>query len=151
MKIEQPIHILLVEDNEGDIMLTQEAFEDANLLVEMSVVRDGKEAIDFMNKVGKYSNIELPDLVLLDIKLPKVSGLEVLSHIKENVSAKHIPVIMLTTSSYVKDQDQSKQSNANGYLVKPLAIDRFLKIISKLENVSVCEKLKFKLKSHSND
>jgi CheY-like chemotaxis protein len=151
MKTLQPIHILLVEDNEGDIMLTQEAFEDAGLAIEMTLIRDGRDAIDFMSKSGKYSNTALPDLVLLDINLPKVSGLEVLTFIKGNDSTKHTPVIMLTTSNYEKDLKNARLSNADGYINKPLLIDEFLEVTSGIDSLIVLNNMKFKLNGYSND
>ncbi|MEO6542278.1 MAG: response regulator, partial [Ferruginibacter sp.] len=97
------IHILLVEDNEGDIMLTTEALEEGKIANKISIVKDGKHAIDFLNKKGGYENASLPDLVLLDINLPKKNGHEVLQYIKHAEALKQIPVIMLTTSSSEKD------------------------------------------------
>lgn len=128
------IHILLVEDNEGDILLTKEAFEDAKIINELSVVRDGKEAIDFLSKVGKYDNVTTPNLILLDINLPKKNGHEVLNFIKENDDIKHIPVIMLTTSSSDKDINKSYESYANCYITKPVEVEDFLEIVSKIED-----------------
>ena len=99
----KPIHILLVEDNEGDVFLVTEALEEGKVINKISVTRDGKEAMDFLDKKGKYENIQLPDLILLDINLPKKHGHEVLEYIKEKDELKQIPVIMLTTSSSEKD------------------------------------------------
>jgi len=130
----QPIHILLVEDNEGDILLTTEAFEDAKILVKLSVVKDGMEAIDFVNKKGKYSNAEQPDLLLLDVNLPKKNGHEVLKHIKENDNTRHIPVIMLTTSSSEKDINQSYNNYVNCYITKPVEVNDFMDVVSTIEN-----------------
>src|ERR1700733_13716012 len=100
-------HILLVEDNEGDILLTKEAFDDTKIPIQLSIVKDGKEAMDFVNQSGKYRNTELPDLLLLDVNLPKKSGHEVLKYIKEAENLKHIPVIMFTTSSDQNDINSS--------------------------------------------
>src|ERR1700712_3939807 len=99
----EPIHILMAEDNEGDILLTKEAFENSKILVNLSIVKDGKEAVDFLMKEGQYANVTQPDLVLFDINLPKKNGHEVLQFIKAEEELKHIPVMMLTTSSYDKD------------------------------------------------
>ena len=128
------IHILLVEDNEGDILLTKEAFEDAKLLTRLSVVRDGKEAVDFLNKHGAFKEVETPDLLLLDVNLPKQNGHEVLKFIKEDENLKHIPVIMFTTSSSEKDINLSYQNHANCYITKPVDVNDFLSVITKVEN-----------------
>ncbi|MCR9014114.1 response regulator [Aquiflexum gelatinilyticum] len=129
----KPIHILLVEDNEGDIFMTREAFEDFKIKNKISVARDGKEAIDFLLKENKYKEIEDPDLVILDINLPKKSGHEVLKSIKENPKTQHIPVIMLSTSSSEKDITLSYQNRANCYITKPVEADEFMKAITSIE------------------
>lgn len=129
-----PIHILLVEDNEGDILLTKEAFEDAKIVTDLCVVRDGIEAIDFLTMQGKYQTAPSIDIVLLDINLPKKNGHEVLKRIKEDDNLKHIPVIMLTTSSSQKDIDLSYSNHANCFITKPIDIHSFLKVITTLEN-----------------
>jgi len=128
------IHILLVEDNEGDILLTKEAFEDAKILTRLSVVRDGKEAVDFLNKLGSFKEADTPDLLLLDVNLPKKNGHEVLKFIKEDERLKHIPVIMFTTSSSQKDINLSYQNHANCYITKPVDVTEFLSVISRIEN-----------------
>lgn len=128
------IHILLVEDNEGDILLTKEAFEDAKLLTRLSVVRDGKEAVDFLTKEGSFKEVESPDLLLLDVNLPKKNGHEVLQFIKEDDRLKHIPVIMFTTSSSETDINFSYQNHANCYITKPVDVNDFLSVITRIEN-----------------
>ena len=128
------IHILLVEDNEGDIMLTKEALEDAKISIHLSVVTDGKEAMDFLAKQGEYANADLPDILLLDVNLPKKNGHEVLKYVKEDEDLKHIPVIMLTTSSSQKDIDLSYNNYANCYITKPVEAKDFLAIITTIEN-----------------
>lgn len=129
-----PIHILLVEDNEGDIVLTREAFEESRIINELSVVRNGKEALDFVFRRGAYQDALPPDLILLDINLPMRNGLEVLREIKESELVRHIPVIMLTTSSAEKDISLSYQHHANCYITKPVEINRFLEAISGIEH-----------------
>ena len=129
----EPVKILLVEDNEGDILLTKEAFEDAKIHIKLTIARDGKEAINFLDKHRDHPDGELPDLVLLDINLPKKSGHEVLKDIKENENSKHIPVIMLTTSSSDIDINQSYHNYANCYITKPVEVNDFLAVISTIE------------------
>ncbi len=129
-----PIHILLVEDNEGDILLTAEAFEDVKFLTRLSVVKDGKEAMDFLTNQGKYIDAELPDMLLLDVNLPKRNGHQVLGFIKKNEVLKHIPVIMLTTSSSPADINRAKENNVNCYITKPFEAHSFLDMIATIEN-----------------
>ncbi|MEJ7627412.1 MAG: response regulator [Ferruginibacter sp.] len=124
------IHILLVEDNDGDILLTQEAFEETKALIKLSVVRDGKEALDFLTKKGKYASTDTPDMLLLDINLPKINGHEVLQFIKEDENLKHIPVIMLTTSSSPKDINLSYNNYANCFITKPVDVNDFINVIT---------------------
>ncbi len=126
------INILLIEDNEGDIILTQEAFEDSKLINKISVIRDGKEAINFFDNL--QDDAEKPDMILLDINLPRVSGHEVLSYIKNHEKHKSIPVIMLTTSSSEKDILQSYNNYVNCYVAKPIDIGEFIRAMSKIED-----------------
>lgn len=130
----KPIHILLAEDSEGDILLTTEAFEEARILNELSVVRDGHEAICFLEKTGKYRDVERPDLILMDVNMPKKNGHEVLSFIKQHEHLRTIPVIMLTTSSAEIDVQASYLNYANSYIVKPVEVDNFLKVIATIED-----------------
>ena len=143
----EPIHILMAEDNEGDILLTKEAFENSKILVNLSIVKDGKEAVDFLMKEGQYANVTQPDLVLLDINLPKKNGHEVLQFIKAEEELKHIPVMMLTTSSYDKDINLSYKNHVNCYIIKPVEVDAFLSVINEIETfwISIV-KLPVKLK-----
>ena len=128
------IHILLVEDNEGDIFLITEALEEGKIVNKISVSKDGKEAIDFLEKKGKYKNEEMPDLILLDVNLPKKNGHEVLEYIKTSENLKQIPVIMLTTSSSDKDVLLSYKNHANCFITKPLDVNNFLTIVSSIES-----------------
>lgn len=128
-----PVHILLVEDNEGDIILTLEAFQDSKIKTKISVAKNGEEALDFMFQKGKFEGSERPDLVLLDINIPIYNGHEVLKQIKSNESLTKIPVIMLTTSANKKDIHQAYQYHANSYVTKPIEMDEFLKTILKIE------------------
>jgi CheY-like chemotaxis protein len=128
------VHILLVEDNEGDILLTKEALEDARIHINLSVVNDGKEAIDFLNKRGKYAGADLPDMLLLDVNLPKKNGHEVLKYIKDDENLKHLPVIMLTTSSLQRDINLSYNNFASCFITKPVEAKDFLSVVSTIEN-----------------
>jgi len=130
----EPIHILLVEDNEGDILLTKEALEDAKLIINLSIARDGREAVDFLVKQSDRGYSELPDLILLDINLPKKNGHEVLKYVKEDANLKHIPVIMLTTSSSEKDINLSYHNYVNCYITKPVEVNNFLDVVATIEN-----------------
>lgn len=126
-------HVLLVEDNEGDILLTLEAFEESKVVTQVSVARNGQEALDFLRQKGKFSNAYRPDIILLDINIPIFNGLEVLEEIKQDESLKKIPVIMLTTSSNQKDIEKSYKSYCNSYVEKPLEMKEFLKAVVKIE------------------
>lgn len=126
-------HILLVEDNEGDIVLTLDAFEECKVKTEISVVKNGKEALDFLFQRGAFINAKKPDLILLDINLPIFNGHEVLKQIKADVVLKKIPVIILTTSSNKKDIDEAYSNHCNSYVKKPLDMNDFIKSISKIE------------------
>lgn len=128
------IHILLVEDNEGDILLIREAFEEVKLINKLSVVKDGKAAIEFLTKIGKYKNEGLPDLLLLDVNLPKINGHEVLQFIKNSENLKHLPVIMLTTSSSEKDIVSSYKNYVNCYITKPVEVGAFLEVVAKIKS-----------------
>lgn len=128
----KPIHILLVEDNEGDIILTLEAFEEWNTTNHITVAKDGQAAIDFFGNNSEHA--PLPDLVLLDINLPKMNGHEVLKFIKSEGRLKHIPVIMLTTSSSATDIKLAYDNYANCYITKPDEVDTFLKVVCAIEN-----------------
>ncbi len=128
----KPINILLVEDNEGDIVLTLEAFEESKLINKITVLRDGKEAITFFDNLKDGG--EKPDMVLLDVNLPKVSGHDVLKHIKNHEKHCGTPVIMLTTSSAEKDILQSYKNHVNCYVTKPIDIGDFVKAMAKIED-----------------
>ena len=126
------INILLIEDNEGDILLTVEAFEESKIVNEIVTIRDGKSAIDFFEAIS--NNQDIPDLVLLDINLPKVNGHEVLLYLKNNERYKSIPVIMLTTSASEKDILKSYKNHVNCYITKPIELSDFIKAMTKIED-----------------
>lgn len=129
-----PAQILLVEDNEGDILLTIEAFEESKFDCRINVVKNGQDALDYLFKRGTFLNSQKPDLILLDINIPIFSGHEVLKQIKENVNLKKIPVIMLTTSSSKRDIDLAYENHTNSYVTKPLTMIDFLEAIKKIED-----------------
>ena len=126
-------NILLVEDNEGDILLTLEAFEESKVKTEINVARNGQEALDYLYKKGDYTEVKKPDLILLDINIPVFNGHEVLIKIKGDPILKKIPVIMLTTSSNEKDIEKAYENHTNSYVRKPLNMEDFLKAILKIE------------------
>ena len=128
-----PVHILLVEDNEGDIVLTMDAFEESKINTTISVVRNGQEAVDFLYKRDRFEQENKPDLILLDINIPILNGHEVLKVIKQDSELKKIPVIMLTTSSSTRDINLSYENYANSYVTKPIEMEDFLKAILKIE------------------
>jgi chemotaxis family two-component system response regulator Rcp1 len=128
-----PIEILLVEDSPGDVRLTQEAFKDAKVLVNLHVVSDGEEAMAFLHQDGKYHSHLRPDLVLLDLNLPKKDGRAVLAEIKGNPSLQTIPVVVLTTSDSEADILKSYTLHANSYITKPVGLDGFLKVIKGID------------------
>lgn len=128
------IHILLVEDNEGDILLTTEALEDGKIINKVSVVKDGKQAIDFLNRKEPFESATTPNLILLDINLPKKNGHEVLQYIKGSKNFRHIPIIMLTTSSSEKDIIDAYNHYANCFITKPVDVNEFMQAVAKIEN-----------------
>ena len=128
------ISILLVEDNEGDIVLTLEALQQSKLNNIIKVVRDGIQAIQFLSREGKYKTESLPDLILLDINLPKVDGKQVLSFIKNHEIYRSIPVIMLTTSTSEKDVMDSYKGHANCYIAKPVDLNLFMEVVRSIES-----------------
>lgn len=125
----EPMEILLVEDNEDDILLEQEALADAKLVNLMYVVRDGDEAIAYLRRQGKYHDAKVPGLILLDINMPKKNGFEVLNEIKADPALMHIPVVMLTTSDSEADIVKSYAKGACSYITKPMDFDKFRDVI----------------------
>lgn len=126
--------ILLVEDNEGDIELTREAFEEAKFRNNLHVAEDGDEALDFLFKRNGYEDALTPDIILLDLNLPSTDGREVLEIIKAEPSLKRIPVIVLTSSQADKDVIESYDLHANCYIVKPVNAIKFMDVVRKVEN-----------------
>jgi len=130
----KPVEILLVEDSPGDIRLTQEALKEARVINNLSVARDGEEAMSFLHREGKYADAPCPDLILLDLNMPKKDGREVLAEIKTDPHLRRIPVVMLTTSSAEKDILESYDLHANCYITKPVDLDQFITVVRTIEN-----------------
>ena len=128
-----PIEILLVEDNPGDVRLTTEAFRDARVRNRLHVAIDGVDALAFLRREGRHREAPRPDLILLDLNLPKRTGREVLEEIKEDKNLKHIPVVILTTSQAERDILESYRLRANAYVTKPVDLEQFLKVIQSIE------------------
>lgn len=128
------IEILLVEDSPADILITREAFQDARLMNTIHVVEDGVKALEFLRREGTYASAPRPDLILLDLNLPRKNGREVLADIKEHDEFKAIPVIVLTTSNADEDILNAYNLHANCYVIKPVGFDNFLKAVQSIEN-----------------
>ncbi len=131
---DMPIEVLLVEDSRGDVRLTREAFNEANQTIRLSVAIDGVEAMAFLRREGEFSGSPRPDLILLDLNLPKMDGREVLAHIKEDESLKTIPTVILTTSDAEADIVKSYQLRANCYLTKPVQLDAFEALVKSIND-----------------
>ena len=131
---ERFIEVLLVEDSPGDVRLTQEAFRDANIHIHLHVASDGVEAMAFLRTRGAHPNAPRPDLILLDLNLPKMDGREVLAHIKEDENLKTIPTIILTTSEAEADIVKSYQLQANCYLSKPVQLEAFEGLVKSIND-----------------
>ncbi len=134
MKITRPFNILLIEDNAGDVRLTQEAFKEAGIDINLEVAMDGLEAIHKLRKKPPYEDQSTPDLVLLDLNLPKLDGREVLEQIKTDIELKKIPVVILSTSNAEQDIINSYNLHVNCYLTKPVDFDSFFELIKKIED-----------------
>ena len=128
------IEILLVEDNEPDVLLTLEAFEEASVPNRLHVARDGVEALRFLRREGEHAHAPRPDVILMDINMPRKNGLEVLQEIKADRSLASIPVVMLTTSQSDDDVRNSYERHASGYVVKPVGFENFLNAMRAFEN-----------------
>src|SRR5580658_6636726 len=129
-----PVVVLLVEDSPGDVRLTQEAFRDANPSIHLHVAADGVEAMAFLKHQGLHTQAPRPDLILLDLNLPKMDGREVLAHIKDDGDLKTIPTIILTTSDAEVDIVKSYQLQANCYLTKPVQLDAFEALVKSIND-----------------
>lgn len=129
-----PIEILLVEDNAADVRLTREALKDAKVHNQLHVAADGVEAMAFLRRAGRHSGAPRPDLVLLDLNLPKKDGREVLEELKQDAGLQTIPVVVLTTSRAEEDVLRSYQLRANAFVTKPVDLERFLEVVRSIEN-----------------
>ena len=129
-----PIEILLVEDNPGDSRLAKEALKESKLKNNLYIAEDGVEAMNFLYKTGKYSKMPRPDLVILDLNLPKKDGREVLAEIKNDDNLKRIPVVILTISKAEEDILKTYNLHANCYVTKPLDLDQFMKVVRSIED-----------------
>ena len=134
IKTNRPFNILLIEDNPGDVRLTKEAFKEGKTDINLEVIMDGVEAINFLRKKDQYADRATPDLVLLDLNLPKWDGREVLREMKADKELKRIPVVVLTTSNAELDIIKSYDLHANCYINKPVDFDNFFDIIQKIED-----------------
>jgi CheY-like chemotaxis protein len=130
----EPVEILLAEDNPGDVKLTEKALDRGQVLNNLHVVNDGVEALAFLHREGEYANVPRPDLLLLDLNMPKKDGKEVLNEIKSDDDLKRIPVVVLTSSAAEEDIVQSYELHANAYLTKPVDFDGFLDIVGRIED-----------------
>jgi len=133
----QPIEVLLVEDDPGDELITREAFEDNKIGNNLHVAHDGLEALDFLYKRGEHAGKPRPDLILLDLNLPKYDGRQVLEQIKGDPELRSIPVVVLTTSSAEEDILRSYRLFANAYVTKPVDLDQFMAVIRQIDEFFV--------------
>jgi chemotaxis family two-component system response regulator Rcp1 len=129
-----PIEVLLVEDSPGDVRLTREALKDAKMHISLQVVPDGIEALAFLRREKQYAEAPRPDLILLDLNLPRKDGRDVLKEIKESDALMSIPVVILTTSSSEEDVKRSYQLHANCYITKPVDLEGFIKVVKSIDN-----------------
>ncbi|MEO8200988.1 MAG: response regulator [Gemmatimonadota bacterium] len=129
-----PIEILLVEDNPGDVRLTREALRESRMRNNISVASDGVEAMAFLHRANPFEKAPRPDLILLDLNLPRKSGRDVLEEIKTDEGLKHIPVVILTTSQAEQDILASYRLRANAYVTKPVDLEKFLKVVQSIEH-----------------
>ncbi|WP_455901624.1 response regulator [Rhodococcus gordoniae] len=133
----RPIDVLLVEDDPGDELMTREAFEDNKIGNNLHVVRDGEEALDFLYRRGEFADAPRPDLILLDLNLPKYDGRQVLEHVKSDDDLTDIPVVVLTTSAAEEDILRSYKLHANAYVTKPVDLDQFIRAVRQIDEFFV--------------
>ncbi|MFQ5737001.1 MAG: response regulator [Thermodesulfobacteriota bacterium] len=129
-----PIEILMVEDSPADVELTMEAFKDAKMINNIHVAEDGEEAMAFLRREGGYADAPRPDLILLDLNLPRKDGREVLGEVKQDPDLKRIPVVVLTTSDSERDILKAYDLHVNAYITKPVDLDQFIKVVDAVED-----------------
>jgi CheY-like chemotaxis protein len=129
----EPVEILLVEDNPGDVRLTKEALREGKVYNNLHWAKDGVEALEFLRREGKHADAPRPDIILLDLNLPKKDGREVLSEIKNDDQLKHIPVVVLTTSKAEEDVLRSYELHANCYVTKPVDLEKFILVVKSID------------------
>ena len=128
-----PIEILLVEDNPGDVRLTKEALKEGKVYSNLHTVKDGVEAMEYLRREGKYSSVPRPDIILLDLNLPRKDGREVLEEIKSDEKLKRIPVVVLTTSKAEEDVLRTYNLHANCYVTKPVDLEKFMVVVKTID------------------
>ena len=129
-----PIEILLVEDNPGDVRLTKEALKEGKVYSNLHWVKDGVEAMEYLRREGKYSSVPRPDIILLDLNLPRKDGREVLEEIKRDEKLKRIPVVVLTTSKAEEDVLRTYNLHANCYVTKPVDLEKFMVVVKTIDS-----------------
>jgi chemotaxis family two-component system response regulator Rcp1 len=132
-RLGEPVEILLIEDNPGDVRLTQEAFKEGKVSNSLRVVKDGVEAMAFLRHQDKYADAPRPDVILLDLNLPRKDGREVLAEIKQDPDLKRIPVVILTTSQAEQDILKTYNLHANCYIAKPVDLEQFIIVVKSIE------------------
>ena len=137
-KAGRPIEILLVEDNPGDVRLTKEALKEGKVLNELRVAGDGEQALAFLHREGKHAQAVRPDLILLDLNLPKKDGREVLAVVKEDPTLRRIPVVILTVSKAEEDIIKTYDLHANCYITKPVDLEQFIQVVRSIEDFWLC-------------
>jgi CheY-like chemotaxis protein len=130
----RPIEVLLVEDDEGDVLITREALAEGKVLNHLNVAADGVEALAYLRREGRYGDATRPDLILLDLNLPRRDGRQVLADIKGDADLRRIPVVVLTTSEAEEDVLRSYDLHANAYVTKPVDFDRFVEVVRKIDD-----------------
>ncbi|MBD1823125.1 response regulator [Cyanobacteria bacterium FACHB-DQ100] len=131
--LDRQVEILLIEDNPGDVRLTEEVLKEGKIFSRLSVVEDGVQAIDFLHHQGRFARVPRPDLILLDLNLPRKSGREVLEEIKLSSDFRRIPVVVLTTSQAEEDILRAYDFHANCYITKPIDLEQFIKVVRSIE------------------